>query len=120
MIRDIRRNYIPQDCSQPEYDPVFQECRKTTMMPLIGKERLVNYLEYISENVAKELVNSLEHCLAPYMCLYSAMEIIDPTAPGVAISIENWETVEVMCNKYDLIISMRGEKLWRCVRIMLI
>ena len=25
MIRDIRRNYIPQDCNQPENDPVFQE-----------------------------------------------------------------------------------------------
>ena len=91
MIRDKRRSYIPQDCNQPEYDPVFQEWRKTMMMPLIGKERLVNYLERISENVAKELVNSLENRLAPYMCFYSTMELIDPTATGVAISIETWE-----------------------------
>ena len=25
MIGEIRRNYIPEDGNQPEYDPVFQE-----------------------------------------------------------------------------------------------
>ena len=47
-------------------------------------------------------MNSLENRLAPYMCFYSDMELIDSTAPGVAISIEIWEAVEEMYNKYDL------------------
>ena len=102
MIRDIRRNYIPEDGNQPEYDPVFQEWQKTMMMPLLGKEKLVNLLEHISKNVAKKLVKGLEDRLSPYMCFYSAMELIYPTAPGGAISIETWEAVEVICSKYDL------------------
>ena len=72
------------------------------MMPSVGKEKLVNLLEHISKDVAKELVKGLDSRLAPYMCFYSAMELIDPTAPGGAISKETWEAVEVICNKYDL------------------
>ena len=30
------------------------------------------------------------------------MEIMYPTAPGVAISVETWETEEIMCKKCDL------------------
>ena len=81
MIRDIRRNYIPENCNKPEYDPVFQEWQKTMMMPSLGKGKLVSLLENISKDVAKELVNGLENRLAPYMCFYSAMELIDPNTP---------------------------------------
>ena len=102
MIREIRRNYISEDGNQPEYDPVFQEWRKTMMLPLICKEGLVKYLERVSKDVATELVKGLENRLSPYTSFYSAMELIDPTAPGGQVSIETWEAVEVLCKKYDL------------------
>ena len=102
MIREIRRNYIPEDGNQPEYDSVFQEWQKTMMLPLICKERLVHYLERISKDVANELVKGLENQLLPYMSFYSAMELIDPTAPGGPVSIKTWEAVEILCKKYHL------------------
>ena len=53
MIRDIRRNYIPEHCNKPEYDPVFQEWQRTMMMPSLGKEKLVSLLENISKMYQK-------------------------------------------------------------------
>ena len=52
--------------------------------------------------MANELVKGLENQLLPYTSFYSAMELIDPTTPGGLVSIETWEAVEVICNKYDL------------------
>ena len=54
------------------------------------------------------------------MCFYSAMELIDPTAPGISIPIETWKAVEVIYNKHDLNISIQGVKFWRYVMIVVI
>ena len=40
------------------------------------------------------------------MSFYSAMELIDTTAPGGPVSIGTWETVQALCRNTTYIIPM--------------
>ena len=75
---------------------------KTMRDPSINKVSLINNIDMIANNVANELLNSLQVRLEPYMQFYLAMELIDPTAPASDPSPGTWSAVKEICIKYDL------------------
>ena len=102
MNRVLNRSFLSDNNESPEYPQVYEEWRKAMKDPSINKALLVNYMDKIAHNVAKQLLKSLQVRLKPYMSFYLAMELIDPTAPATDHSADTWSAVKDICIKYEL------------------
>ena len=69
---------------------MYKQWRTTMLNSTIGKRELVELIDAVRENVSNAFLDSLETRLEPYMPFYLAMELIDPTGPGVVTTEETW------------------------------
>lgn len=67
-----------------------------------AKEELVRSVDLILHRLAEKFIASFDSRFAPYIEIYRAMELIDPTAPDRAVTRETWDAVRLICKCFKL------------------
>ena len=75
-----------------------------------AKWELVSVLKRLAQN----FIASFDRHFAPYMEIYNAMELIDPTVPDTDVTSETWQAVKLICTRFDLDYKQTKKKLLQC------
>ena len=94
MVRVLRRSFISDENTSPDYPQFYEEWKKSMRDPSINKASLIKNIDVVANNVTKDLLKSLQVRLEPYMQFYLAMELIDPTTPASYTSLGTWSAVK--------------------------
>ena len=66
------------------------------------KDDLMTEVDKVLILHSKSWIASFDRRFLPYMSIFNAMELIDPTAPEKEIMPEVWDGVKLICNRFDL------------------
>ena len=100
----VRRSicFFMSDLDEDEDFPIPYDAWRDAMTDGHAKRELVDSLDSVLKRLAQNFIASFDRRFAPYMEIYNAMELIDPTAPDTDVTSETWQAVKLICKRFDL------------------
>ena len=78
------------------------------------KDDLMTEVDKVLILHSKSWIASFDRRFLPYMSIFDAMELIDPTAPEKEIMPEVWDAVKMICICFDLNFAETRERFAQC------